>query len=383
MDFNAIREAAAKAKQRNASGEQRKNGKRVILQTMVTVRSKVDEAKKEKYIEYILEDGSVVRELLQVVEKTQMEQDMEQGISPCIPFVFRQGRWEKLYEDSAALTAESDVPDKLVVITYNVWFSPLNQRARAQVLLDICQKFDADVICFQEATRAFLQVLTLSDWVRERYFISDCVGSTFLGQDFPYGVVMLVKHRLGYPTMRLYSMPSNMNRRPLFCELFSGKLRIVTVHLESEKEAALRASQQSFIFGLLEEQREDSVLDVFCGDFNYDPLTSVEEIKQVPKDFVDSWLENQEDMDNPGVTFPFDEENVESPGKRIDRVLYRSSTFHTSRFELLGTDVLDVLPELEDTDLPSASLSLQEHLRNASRRPSDHFGILVLFSSMG
>jgi hypothetical protein len=47
------------------------------------------------------------------------------------------------------------------MITWNVWFggeSWDNPRLRYETILEICQNLDADVICFQEVTRTFIDV---------------------------------------------------------------------------------------------------------------------------------------------------------------------------------------------------------------------------------
>ena len=52
---------------------------------------------------------------------------------------------------------------------------------------------DADVICLQEVTPFFLQLLTEQDWMRKRYILSDSIGTSLKGSQLAYGVIIAVK----------------------------------------------------------------------------------------------------------------------------------------------------------------------------------------------
>jgi len=249
------------------------------------------------------------------------------------------------------------------VITYNVWFSEVNRRPRCNALLEILEEKDPDIICLQEVTPFFLSILTQNEWIRSTFMLSDAVGTTLRGSAFQYGVVMLIrKVHCKDVSMTLYTIPSNMNRRPLVATIVSDsfRLQVATMHLESMNSTQLRRIQQEKIFSILDENTPDvETFSIFCGDFNYNADAQTEEAKVVPPEYNDAWTSVYGDStSHDSFTFP-------GIG-RIDRILYKSTRdqHRCKQIEHLGTTPIQGL--VQESNISEA-------------RPSDHFGLCAVF----
>ena len=177
--------------------------------------------------------------------------DMEEGIYHRTPRAFQDGRWRDLKPTDPQLNGQESkeaamriYSKGLKVVTYNVWFSEHRQRERAVSLFGILDDSDADVICLQEVTPFFLQLLTEQDWMRKRYMLSDSVGTSLKGSKLTYGVIIAVKKPTPISVFTLHTLPSRMNRRMLRVSIYhpetvgnhqeKSTVHIVvgTVHLE-------------------------------------------------------------------------------------------------------------------------------------------------------
>ena len=67
-------------------------------------------------------------------------------------------------------------------------------------------------MCFQEATKAFLDILKENDWIQQHYALSDISGNSFRGSQLQYGTLTLVRNTAMQVDMRIFQLPSNMNR---------------------------------------------------------------------------------------------------------------------------------------------------------------------------
>ena len=177
--------------------------------------------------------------------------DMEEGIYHRTPRAFQNGRWRDLKPTDQQLNGQESrdaaarIHSKgLTVVTYNVWFSKHRQRERALSLFSILENSDADVICLQEVTPFFLQLLTEQDWMRKRYILSDSIGTSLKGSQLAYGVIIAVKKPTPISMFTLHNLPSRMNRRMLRVSIYAPEtvgnhqeksavqLVVGTVHLE-------------------------------------------------------------------------------------------------------------------------------------------------------
>lgn len=260
---------------------------------------------------------------------------------------------EQLWKESGTSFPSISKTD-VKLVTYNVWFSSKNWLNRAIVLFRIVKDQDPDVICFQEVTSDFLKVLLREDWVRNLYFISDALGSTVV----PYGVVILSKIPMKHLT--IHTLPTNMGRRFLMCELeVSGcTIHIGTVHLESMQNTQIRLQQLERIQSITQ-----SFSNVFIlGDFNF-------HVQSTENRFIadlDAWAKLH------GLTDP----QKSRRGPMIDRVISKSQVFVPTSMQVLGCE--PVVPfdghiiDIKDVTLAEKTFPLEYY-------PSDHDGLSVVF----
>jgi len=123
---------------------------------------------------------------------------------------------------------------------------------------------DADLICLQEVTQPFLNLLLEQDFVREQYVVTDGRGSSIV----PYGVVMLVKAEVGLQSLEFIPLPSNMGRRALAVKTVAPAAFVVTAHLESKNSPEYRAAQAAAIAAYLADEGSCAAIHVFAGDTN-------------------------------------------------------------------------------------------------------------------
>ena len=254
--------------------------------------------------------------------------------------------------------AAATLPGQLTVVTYNVWFDPLEQKRRWQALLDDVARRDADVIAFQEVTRPFLAMLTGQRWVRDGYVLSDGHGQTF-GR---YGVVLLIRASL--PIVRLFQheMPSQMGRTLVVVDLASG-FAVATIHLESLPPSRRYRDIQFAIAVDILDEFEHAIL---MGDMNFCSSWPKENAR-IPAHYTDLWPALH--PDDPGYTedtrinemlHVYEQKHKQV---RYDRVFLhsRDGSWQPAAIERLGTRPIADDPLLF---------------------PSDHFGLCARLTRM-
>eukprot|EP00667_Euglena_gracilis_P015674 EG_transcript_16309 len=266
----------------------------------------------------------------------------------------------------------------LTLLTWNVWFSQATLEVRARGVFSVCRARRPDVLCFQEVTKPFLQLLQCEDWAPAYRCSDPGDGSTF---DDWYGTVMLVREPL-FQQFAQHKLPTQMGRRLVTSTVSIGQERVTigTVHLESLETAPLRAKQRVLCRQLLQHDH----LAVLCGDFNFDsernwlgygPLENDELAVDLPG-YRDVWptLRGQE----PGKTY----DSVANPiihhkdeQMRYDRVCYKGDQLVPRSIELVGTNPL-IHPEY---GLVSDTTDETERAQLSRLCPSDHFGLFAVF----
>jgi endonuclease/exonuclease/phosphatase family metal-dependent hydrolase len=253
----------------------------------------------------------------------------------------------------------------LKFVTYNIWFGDLHCDVRWQALADLVRDIDPDFICFQEATKPFLNVIQNQPWVREKYLMSDYHGSTFAS----YGVVLLSK----YPCKKLeiHPYPSTMYRSLLIgtFDINGQEVAVATAHLESLDMSHFRRTQLILASELL--AKFDHAF--FMGDFNFDATTNFNDpnepvlennnIRYYMPQFVDTWQNLHPDQ--LGATFDTTTNLMVMNSKRkkivrYDRILVKSSNWKPVSIEVIGNK--------EVTKIGDQSVF-----------PSDHFGLTAQF----
>jgi tyrosyl-DNA phosphodiesterase 2 len=249
---------------------------------------------------------------------------------------------------------EQDVSrDRLVLLTYNVWFGEFMWRERFAALLDVVCACRPDLVALQEVTPRHLEYLLAVDWVRREFRISDITGSTLQ----PHGVLLL--SRLPLRNSALQELPGNKDRKMLMAELGLGSRSVCigNLHLESSPQATpVRLAQLDTIIPSLPGEQYTLLL----GDFNFDPVQMPEQARIDPY-FRDLWAELR--PEEPGFTedTAINGMLLSHKGRekqvRFDRILLRSPRpgWLPESVQLIGTS--PVTP------------------RRPALFPSDHFGL--------
>jgi tyrosyl-DNA phosphodiesterase 2 len=244
----------------------------------------------------------------------------------------------------------------LTIMTYNIWFEPVNFSNRLKGIFEILKNYSPDFICLQEVTEPFMKEVINKDFIRENY----CFSGNFKGD---YDVLMLSKYNVSFYTKEL---KSNMGRKLLLTEInhsFDNEkfnnILIATSHFESLNNAYTRKIQLQTAFDILNQS--DTAL--IMGDFNFDSSWKIEEAN-IDKNYGDCWFEFREKhnlKDEDRYTMP---ENKYFPAWRPDRILFKNDKiFELEFFEIIGKDVIE-------QDVPN----------NEVKTPSDHYGLFTMFN---
>jgi len=252
------------------------------------------------------------------------------------------------------------------------------QEERYQHIVQLFEKYKADVICLQEVIGKFIDVLVKNDYVRENYYIihDDCktwpgYGTYFLST-FPF---ILERYELITSMGRdLIVGVLNINNEKIYCG---------NIHLESLANPFIR-SQQLFRCNELLDENNTALL---LGDFNFasdknyslierrrdliekgeDPysISHLEDeklennvLKEMMPNFDDIW-----ELLHPGENgYTFDS-SINKMLKhyeemRYDRILLKSNSWNAKSIQMIGNEPIE-----SDEDGPLF--------------PSDHFGLLM------
>ena len=310
-------------------------------------------------------------------------------------------------------------PERLLCLTFNVWFDKRNQQERADWLCEELADSGADIICLQEVTPTFLSWLREKDFCQANYIISDSIGTTLKGS-FAYGVIMLVRRRddLQLHDFVLHSMPTQMNRSALVASLtFRGALlRVATAHLESLDNVAFRVAQLKVITRTLSQPTTDALLEalklpeggaadaaaaaaaaagngeervhdcLLLGDMNFNDDATEETstiLTEARRTWQDCWvqLKGEGSLSDPevGATMPVDD--YFGKPTRIDRVFHSRGVLRPRRMERIGMDGIGIMVDGSDAlaaeippDAPPPPPAGQ-----IEERPSDHYGLVCEF----
>lgn len=152
--------------------------------------------------------------------------------------------------------------DDFKVITWNILcdtFNNVNHEERYQNICDIIKNHD--IICLQEVTRRFLNVLNGQEWINE-YWISDWEGHTF---ENGMGVMIISK----ISPKQVYMLCDTKNA--IICEfLISGyNLKIVNFHLTSDYHGSAKDRRKIMLNRIYNLVRNDAnCIWMILGDFN-------------------------------------------------------------------------------------------------------------------
>lgn len=249
-------------------------------------------------------------------------------------------------------------PAPLRLATWNVWFGPHHLDIRAELLLDELAAADLDVLCLQEVTPRFVELLRARE-IFSRYALAEAVDA-----EAGYGTALLT--RLPVLETRRVELPTSMGRHLLLVrvEASSGRtVTIATAHLESRRwNGDVRIEQLDVALPALRATEDDAV---FCGDFNFDDGWDEDRHLHAARDFRDVWRVLRGAEDGYTVDTARNAMTAWHKGKekqtRYDRVLWRTpgDTLRPASVALLGTRC---------------------HPADTALFPSDHFGLLASFT---
>lgn len=270
--------------------------------------------------------------------------------------------------ESLSLEKKNILFDKksLKFITYNIWFNEYNFEARTKEILKLCEKKDPDVICLQEVTGSFMNLLMNTGFIQNNFYISNV---PFQLKNW-YDIVILSKY-----CCNAYVLPflSKMSRKLLYITLFNKEnemIKIGTTHLESMNNIYKRENQLKDAYRVLNQY--ESIRDEKNKILSY----------QEPKwsfllgDFNMTERDNYHIEKNNYIDFAYNEikkgENIENyytmksmngyPAWRPDRFTYKTSskTFKVNKFEIFGKNPIT-----------------KETFFNPVGTPSDHYGLYI------
>lgn len=288
--------------------------------------------------------------------------------------------------------------DELRVATWNVWFAEYYQRERFAALLHEALSREPDVLCLQEVTDAFHEAMRQCQNLRWRLLETEEYTPSLDG----YDVALWVRADARLIRCWTVELPTTQCRRCLVVDLMlprkleedNWRVRVATVHLESNQPEASNAQQRAAqLRAILPRLRaEPFEAEVACGpdvlilagDFNFCG-TCAEENSLISDDplVVDAWLAVR--PGEPGFT-----EDTEVNGMMRRRQEGRRKQVRYDRILLLGAS--------EDQDGSCSSLAVvpwavaemevlgQKPVPGLEREeiwPSDHFGLFARFLSQG
>jgi len=239
--------------------------------------------------------------------------------------------------------------DRLVLVTYNIWFGDYYWEERLSALLELVRDCQPDVVALQEVTPGHLKRILATEWVRREFWVSDAQGSTL----YPHGVLTL--SRLPLNSLTLHELPSEKDRKLLIAELGLGRQSIClgNLHLESSVSATpMRLAQLDRVLSSIQGARHRILL----GDFNFDPVQEPEQAR-VDRHYLDLWEALR--LDEPGYTEDTDincmrllHKNKEKQ-VRFDRILLQSESpgWRPESIRLIGTQPISPgLPDVFPSD---------------------------------
>ncbi|KAH7105752.1 Endonuclease/exonuclease/phosphatase [Auriculariales sp. MPI-PUGE-AT-0066] len=320
-------------------------------------------------------------------------------------------------EDASAITSTDQPALQATILTWNVWFSPHEQSARSQALLNsvLDSQLGVDIVCFQEVETKFWQAVLQNEVLRQDWLVSNWAQQQ---RSNWYGTTVMVRRgfltRLSTsrggagagPPIKLDCeilpyVGSKMGRQLLIARISVPKkgqtggsqagpqsatgasewetiLTVTSTHLESYLTDAPQRGEQIqaalSVFGDGSQQPRSTT--VWCGDSN---IASYDELAELLRSgFVDSLRvaqankfsasylvgENEAEalyrtLPTFGTTYPVPDEPIP---KRIDYVLVRNADVLTSH--RLGDEPVG---EVHDSKG-----------RDGRTFPSDHLGVCTV-----
>ena len=282
-----------------------------------------------------------------------------------LPYRYDEARREWLPQRMQERTAVEDEmlrSGQICLVSQNVWFSHNARDERAKELVRQLRALSPDIVCLQEVTRDFMQVVLADPWVQETFWVTDPWCLQFDAAS-SYGLCCLSRFRLN--DLQSHRMPTRMGR---YCQRLEFKLRgtslvVVTSHLESKGMGAPHRQMQLEYINALGQSVGDNADFVLCGDLNFDgnsqdPLNA----KLIETGSMDVWATLRPDdkgftKDTSRNATLFESAGIDKH-ERLDRIVLKPLGLFPLRIDQVGTD-------------PFVAEDGREHFI------SDHFGLVA------
>ena len=252
--------------------------------------------------------------------------------------------------------ASSESSDSLTIVTFNVFFGELARKSRALALIETVFSSLPDVVCLQECTVPFIDILKESDLVRDNYRISSSSGGRLFSatEHSWYGSTILTRVTL-CPVFFETNLPSAMGRKLLSIAFPIQNLAVSTCHFESLGSAPKRRKQLQIAASFGREFNSHIIL----GDFNFGDGM---ENGSIPCEYTDLWPAAH--PNDPGLTWNrttnptiLNSNPHDNWTARADRIILKSAIFRCESIQLIGQEIFT---------------NADNNLRVC---PSDHFGL--------
>lgn len=302
----------------------------------------------------------------------------------------------------------TDQGSKLVLVTWNVDSSSALPQPRFSGIISHIMSLApaADIIFFQEVSRAALEFLLDDPWIREFWFSSDVDCTSWEGQPFA-SMTLLSRTRFGYrnesllgeatigPVWRV-KYPSRFGRNALCCDVFvpsllctptapasaystpasaTTRIRLVNVHLDS---LPIRPSHRPRQISIISSILRSAGRGIVAGDFN--PVLPEDETLIKENRLVDAWAELR--PEDPGFTWGIDGKQP-FPPNRLDKVAVLG--LKVQDIEVMNPGVVthsnNARERRQAMDDPTSPE--QKHDLNEPVPWSDHSGLRCSFGQFG
>lgn len=242
--------------------------------------------------------------------------------------------------------------NSISLVTYNVWFDDYEFEKRVLSILNIVSNLSCDIICFQEVTQKFIEILNKSI-LFDDYNSSDIKGEDYMFGNIlyknrnsstcssdSYGVLTLCKKKF-HPSFIYHILPTDMDRKLLVCEININndieKIAVGNVHLESLNSHKLRMRQLKQCNEILNSYNNSIIMGDFncCSYRNFSGIGKLEndDIQNNLINYQDLWLELKDSNIEKGFTYDTVLNTMLShkfEQMRYDRIFYKSSSLNIS-----------------------------------------------------
>lgn len=270
----------------------------------------------------------------------------------------------------------------LTVLTWNVWFDKFRQVERNSAIFSHCLSLQPDVICFQEVTPSFVELMQSSGLLD----LYDCSINGHERSVIPYGVMSLAKKSMS-ASFSFHKFESKMYRQLLVTSFCAGgqSFAVGNVHLESLNSRPRRTAQLH-VSGEVLRQYDNYLL---CGDFNFCSYQNYggstedlenDTLRQILPDMGDLW-EVIHGQDNAFYTFNGQENRLVADRDelmRYDRICFHFKDNGVSGPTMLPSSVVNMNQPIVDKD--GSPVKVEAIGGSYNLYPSDHYGILGHFT---